>query len=579
MQDDTGRVRRVPNIVYPQDLPIAASRLEIARAIASHQVVIIAGETGSGKTTQLPKICLEMGRGAEQVIGHTQPRRLAARTVAMRIAQELGTEVGDLVGYQVRFTDRVSENTAIKLMTDGILLAEMQHDSLLRKYDTLIIDEAHERSLNIDFLLGYLKRILPQRPDLKLIVTSATIDVKSFSRHFDDAPVIEVSGRTFPVETLYLGLDQERDDGLEAQIVSLVEDIDAGQFGARGDVLVFLPGERDIRELAKALRHVSAVDVLPLYARLSQAEQSRVFDSSRRKSGIRVVLATNVAETSVTVPGIRYVIDPGEARISRYSHRTKLQRLPVEPISRASADQRQGRCGRVGPGVCIRLYSEEDYRSRPQFTEPEIQRTNLAAVVLQMLTLGLGDVEQFPFIDPPDSRMVRDGYKLLEELGAVSAAGTLTDVGLRMSRLPVDPRLARMVLAAAEQGCLQEILVITSALTAQDPRERPADKQQQADQMHARFAHPRSDFMAWLSLWRYYEEQRQALSQNQLRKLCQREFLSFLRLREWRDIHTQLSIACRQQQLASRHQPAAGRKLPGHPYRAAQWTARQYSPA
>ncbi len=552
MQENTGPVRRVPEIVYPQDLPIAASRLEIARAIAAHQVVIIAGETGSGKTTQLPKICLEMGRGVEQLIGHTQPRRLAARTVAVRIAQELGTQIGDLVGYQVRFTERVSQNTAIKLMTDGILLAEMQHDRLLRKYDTLIIDEAHERSLNIDFLLGYLKRILPQRPDLKLIVTSATIDVKSFSRHFDDAPIIEVSGRTFPVETLYLGCDQGQDEGVEAQIVSLVEDIDAGQFGARGDILVFLPGERDIRELAKALRNGTAVEVLPLYARLSQAEQNRVFDTSRRRSGIRVVLATNVAETSITVPGIRYVIDPGEARISRYSHRTKLQRLPVEPISRASADQRQGRCGRVGPGVCIRLYSEEDYRSRPEFTEPEIQRTNLAAVVLQMLTLGLGDVEQFPFIDPPDSRMVRDGYKLLEELGAVSAAGTLTDVGVRMARLPVDPRLARMVLAAAEQGCLQEILVITSALTAQDPRERPADKQQQADQMHARFAHPRSDFMAWLSLWQYYEEQRQALSQNQLRKLCQREFLSFLRLREWRDIHTQLSIACRQQQLASR---------------------------
>jgi len=552
MQDTTEHARPVPQINYPADLPIAASRVEIARAIDAHQVVIIAGETGSGKTTQLPKICLEMGRGARQMIGHTQPRRLAARTVARRIAQELGSAVGDVVGYQVRFTDRVSENTAIKLMTDGILLAEMQHDRLLRKYDTLIIDEAHERSLNIDFLLGYLKRILPQRPDLKLIVTSATIDVDSFSRHFDDAPVIEVSGRAFPVETLYLGREQGQDEGLAAQIVALMESIDAGQFGARGDVLIFLPGERDIRELAQALRHATTLEILPLYARLSQADQNRVFDSARRTSGIRVVLATNVAETSVTVPGIRYVIDPGEARISRYSHRTKLQRLPIEPVSRASADQRQGRCGRVGPGVCIRLYSEEDYRNRPEFTEPEIQRTNLAAVVLQMLTLGLGDVEQFPFIDAPDSRMVRDGYKLLEELGAVSSTGTLTAVGVRMARLPVDPRLARMVLAAAELGCLQEILVITSALTAQDPRERPADKQQQADQMHARFRHPRSDFMAWLSLWRYYEEQRQALSQNQLRKLCQREFLSFLRMREWRDIHTQLSIACRQQKLTAR---------------------------
>lgn len=554
MQNSRGLARRVPPIHYPQELPIVASREEIARAIEAHQVVIVAGETGSGKTTQLPKICLEMGRGTTKLIGHTQPRRLAARTVAGRIAQELGTSLGDLVGYQVRFTDQVSENTAIKLMTDGILLAEMQRDRLLQKYDTLIIDEAHERSLNIDFLLGYLKRILPQRPDLKVIVTSATIDVDSFSRHFDGAPIIEVSGRTFPVETLYFGGEQAQEEGFEAQIVSLIADIDAGRFGARGDVLVFLPGERDIRELAKALRGATELEILPLYARLSQAEQNRVFDNARRKSGTRVVLATNVAETSLTVPGIRYVIDPGEARISRYSHRTKLQRLPVEPISQASADQRQGRCGRVAPGVCIRLYSEDDYRSRPEFTDPEIQRTNLAAVVLQMLTLGLGEVEDFPFIDPPDTRMVRDGYKLLEELGAVSVAGELTDVGVRMARLPVDPRLARMVLAAAEHGCLQEILIITSALAAQDPRDRPPDKQQQADQSHARFRHPRSDFMAWLSLWRYYEEQRQALSQNQLRKLLQREFLSFLRMREWRDLHMQLSIACRQQGLKA---PAA----------------------
>tara|TARA_R110002124_G_scaffold2530_6_gene16044 strand:- start:2743 stop:6492 length:3750 start_codon:yes stop_codon:yes gene_type:complete len=550
MQNSPAPERRVPAITYPEELPIVASRDEIARAINAHQVVIVAGETGSGKTTQLPKICLELGRGRTSLIGHTQPRRLAARTVAARIAQELRTTLGDLVGYQVRFTDQVTENTAIKLMTDGILLAEMQHDRLLRKYDTLIIDEAHERSLNIDFLLGYLKRILPQRPDLKLIVTSATIDLESFSRHFNDAPIIEVSGRTFPVETQYLGLESaEDDDSVTAQIVSLVADIDAGQFGTRGDILVFLPGERDIRELAKALRQATELDILPLYARLSQSEQNRVFDRSGRKSGIRVVLATNVAETSLTVPGIRYVIDPGEARISRYSHRTKLQRLPIEPVSQASADQRKGRCGRVGPGVCLRLYSEQDYLSRPRFTDPEIQRTNLAAVILQMLTLGLGEVEQFPFIDPPDARMVRDGYKLLQELGAVSRDGTLTDVGKRMARLPVDPRLARMVLAASEQGCLQEILVITSALTAQDPRERPPEKQQQADQMHARFRHPRSDFMAWLNLWRYYDEHRQALSQNQLRKLLQREFLSFLRLREWRDIHMQLSIACRQQGL------------------------------
>jgi ATP-dependent RNA helicase HrpA len=543
--------RQLPPISFPEELPVAERRQEIARAISEHQVVIVAGETGSGKTTQLPKICLSLGRGAERLIGHTQPRRLAARTVAQRIAQELNTALGDIVGYQVRFTDKVSDNTAIKLMTDGILLAEMQRDRLLRKYDTIIIDEAHERSLNIDFLLGYLKRILPRRPDLKLIITSATIDVESFSRHFGDAPVIEVSGRTFPVETLYIDPDQDAQEGTQAQIVSLVEAIDAGEFGARGDVLVFLPGERDIRELARELRKATSLDILPLYARLSQAEQNRVFDSSRRR-GMRVVLATNVAETSLTVPGIRYVIDPGDARISRYSFRTKIQRLPIEPVSQASANQRQGRCGRLSSGVCIRLYSEEDFNRRPEFTDPEIKRTNLAAVVLQMLILGLGEVEKFPFINPPDPRMVRDGYKLLEELGAVTAAGKLTGVGRRMARLPVDPRLARMVLAAVDNGCLEEILVITTALAIQDPRERPADKQQQADQAHARFLHPRSDFMAWLNLWRYYEEQRQALSQNQLRKLCQREFLSFMRMREWRDLHAQLSIACRQQQLKPR---------------------------
>ena len=551
MQDNPSQQRHIPDITYPEELPVAARRDEISRAIAAHQVVIVAGETGSGKTTQLPKICLELGRGGEQLIGHTQPRRLAARTVAQRIAQELNSPLGELVGYQVRFTDKVSAATAIKLMTDGILLAEMQRDHLLRKYDTIIIDEAHERSLNIDFLLGYLKRILPRRPDLKLIITSATIDVESFSQHFDKAPIIEVSGRTYPVETIYFDRQESDDDSAHAQIVSLVQDIDAGQYGKRGDVLIFLPGERDIREVAKVLRRECELDILPLYARLSQAEQNRVFDVGRRR-GNRVVLATNVAETSLTVPGIRYVIDPGDARISRYSYRTKVQRLPIEPISQASANQRQGRCGRMEAGVCLRLYSEQDFLSRPEFTEPEIKRTNLGSVVLQMLTLGLGEVEDFPFINPPDSRLVRDGYKLLEELGAVTPAGKLTKVGRNMSRLPVDPRLARMVLAATQQSCLEEILVIVSALTIQDPRERPADKQQQADQMHARFRHPRSDFMAWLSLWRYYEEQRQALTQNQLRKLCKREFLSFMRMREWRDIHTQLSIACRAQKLRTR---------------------------
>ena len=535
-------------ITYPEELPVSQRREEIARAIASNQVVIVAGETGSGKTTQLPKICMELGRGSKGLIGHTQPRRLAARTVAQRIAQELNTELGAVVGYQVRFNDRVSTDTAVKLMTDGILLAEIQRDRLLKRYDTIIIDEAHERSLNIDFLLGYLKRLLPRRPDLKVIITSATIDVDSFSRHFDDAPVIEVSGRTFPVETHYLDTSPDEEGDSSRQISSLVQDIDAGTFGKRGDVLIFLPGERDIREVAKQLRDDTELDILPLYARLSQAEQNRVFDISKRR-GLRVVLATNVAETSLTVPGIRYVIDPGEARISRYSYRTKVQRLPIEPISQASANQRQGRCGRVEAGVCLRLYSEEDFNLRPEFTDPEILRTNLAAVVLQMLNLGLGEIEDFPFINPPDPRMVRDGYKLLEELGAVSAGGELTDVGRRLSRLPVDPRLGRMVLAASERECLAEVLVIASALAVQDPRDRPSDKQQQSDQAHARFKHPKSDFLAWLQLWRYYEEQRQELSQNQLRKLCKREFLSFMRMREWRDIHSQLTIACRQQKL------------------------------
>ncbi len=556
--------RYVPDIVFPDALPVCERRQEIAEAIRDHQVVIVAGETGSGKTTQIPKICLQLGRGLHKRIGHTQPRRIAARTVAQRIADELKTPLGATVGYQVRFNDRVSEQSAIKLMTDGILLAEMQHDRSLSQYDTLIIDEAHERSLNIDFILGYLKQLLPRRPDLKVVVTSATIDVESFSQHFNNAPVIEVSGRTYPVETHYVDAPADREQGMVGQIVELVQAIDAGDYGKRGDVLVFLSGERDIRELAKALRHDSALDVLPLYARLSQAEQNRVFNLAGRR-GTRVVLATNVAETSLTVPGIRYVIDPGEARISRYSYRTKVQRLPIEPISQASANQRQGRCGRVEAGVCIRLYSQQDFLARPEFTDPEIKRTNLAAVILQMLQLRLGEVDKFPFIDPPDSRMVRDGYKLLEELGAVSTQGRITAIGRQMARLPVDPRMGRMVLAAHKLGSLEQVLVIASALTVQDPRERPTDKQQQSDQQHARFRHPKSDFMAWLNLWRYYEEQRQSLSQNQLRKLCQREFLSFMRMREWREVHAQLSIACRQQKMRPRPQlPDEERYEPVH---------------
>ena len=538
-------VRTVPaHINFPDELPVSERRADIEAAIRDHQVVILAGETGSGKTTQLPKICLHLGRGKQLRIGHTQPRRIAARTVAQRIADELNTTVGELVGYQIRFNDTVSDASAIKLMTDGILLAELTHDRDLSAYDTLIIDEAHERSLNIDFLLGYLKQLLPRRPDLKVIVTSATIDVERFSQHFHDAPVIEVSGRTYPVDVHYVGETEDRDEGVRHQIADLLAEIEQGRFGPRGDALVFLPGERDIRELAKALRYNDRLRVLPLYARLSQAEQNRVFQSGG--SGMRVVLATNVAETSLTVPGIRYVIDPGEARISRYSARSRLQRLPIEQISQASANQRKGRCGRLSDGVCFRLYSEQDFLGRPEFTDPEIRRTNLAAVVLRMLELGLGDVDRFPFIDPPDPKVVRDGYRLLEELGAVSARGTLTALGQRLARLPVDPRLGRMLLAANDHRCLAEVLVIVSAMSIQDPRERPTDKQTQADQAHARFQHPRSDFLAWLALWRYYEEQRQALSQNQLRKLCQREYLAYMRMREWREIHSQLVMACRQ---------------------------------
>ena len=541
-------VRVIPNpIKFPDELPVCERREEIREAISQHQVVIIAGETGSGKTTQIPKICLELGRGQEARIGHTQPRRLAARRVAERIADELESELGGLVGYKVRFNDSVAPSTAIKLMTDGILLAELQRDRELRDYDTLIIDEAHERSLNIDFILGYLRALLPKRPDLKVIITSATIDVDRFSQHFDNAPVIEVSGRLFPVEVHYLGDSDGAEDGMEDQIVRAVDGIVAEDFGPRGDVLIFLPGEREIRDLSRRLKGDERRQILPLYARLSAAEQNRVFKPTG--SGMRVVLATNVAETSLTVPGIRYVIDPGTARVSRYSHRTRLQRLPVERISQSSADQRKGRCGRVAAGVCLRLYSEQDFLARPQFTDPEILRTNLAAVVLKMLELGLGDVQKFPFVDPPEGKMVRDGQRLLEELGAISARGKLTSLGRKMARLPVDPKLARMVHAAGELKCLEEVLVVVSALAVQDPRDRPAEKRAQADQAHARFNHPRSDFLSWLNLWNYYEEQRQSLSQNQFRKLCQREFLSFMRLREWREVHSQLVIACRQVQL------------------------------
>ncbi|TDD90116.1 ATP-dependent RNA helicase HrpA [Actinomadura rubrisoli] len=540
----------VPAITYPAELPVAQKRDDILAAVRDHQVVIVAGETGSGKTTQIPKICLELGRGVLGSIGHTQPRRLAARTVADRIAEELGTELGDAVGYKVRFTDRSSDDTLVKLMTDGILLAEIQTDRLLRQYDTLIIDEAHERSLNIDFLLGYLKEILPRRPDLKVVITSATIDPERFSAHFDDAPIVEVSGRTYPVEVRYRPIADPDDPSADPdrdQIQAIIDAVDELGREAPGDVLVFLSGEREIRDTADALqkhfvRQRGVTEVLPLYARLSAAEQHRVFQAHR---GRRVVLATNVAETSLTVPGIKYVVDPGTARISRYSHRLKVQRLPIEPISQASANQRKGRCGRVSEGVCIRLYSEEDFESRPEFTDPEILRTNLASVILQMTSLGLGDIAAFPFVEPPDRRNVKAGVDLLHELGAIDPAEQdprkrLTPLGRRLAQLPVDPRLARMVLEADKNGCVREVLVIAAALSIQDPRERPADQQQAADERHRRFADPTSDFLALLNLWNYLREQQRELSGSAFRRMCKNEYLHFLRVREWQDLHGQL---------------------------------------
>lgn len=546
------------------DLPIAERREEISKALAQHQVVVIAGETGSGKTTQLPKICWELGRGRFGQIGHTQPRRLAARAVANRIAEEMQVPLGELVGFQVRFGDQTSDETRIKLMTDGILLAEIQQDPFLNRYDTLIIDEAHERSLNIDFLLGYLKRILPKRPDLKLIITSATIDLERFSQHFDNAPIIEVSGRTYPVELHYRPLlaegEGEQDLSLQQAVIRTLEEIESLErqqgLSARGDVLVFLSGEREIRETADKLRRhqFRDTDVLPLYARLSAAEQNRIFNPSGL--GRRVVLATNVAETSLTVPGIRYVIDPGMARISRYSYRSKVQRLPIEPISQASANQRKGRCGRIAEGVCFRLYDEDDFNNRSEFTDAEILRTNLAAVILQMAGLKLGKVEDFPFIDPPDSRFVRDGVRLLQELKALDQQGDLTPLGRQLSKLPVDPKLGRMLIEAAKTQCLTELLVITSALSIQDPRERPLDKQQKADEAHRQYQDKESDFISLLNLWNLYEEQRQELSNSQLRSFCQKNFLAFMRMREWRDLHRQLHLACKELKLGENKTPA-----------------------
>jgi ATP-dependent helicase HrpA len=553
-----------PAISYPADLPITEHRDDLLRVIRDHQVVIVAGETGSGKSTQLPKLCLELGRGTDGWIGHTQPRRVAARTIAERVAEELDSELGGIIGYTVRFNDRVGADTRVKVMTDGILLAEIQRDRLLRRYDTLIIDEAHERSLNIDVLLGHLKRLLPRRPDLKVIITSATIDTARFAEHFGTpdhpAPVVEVSGRSHPVEVRYhpyggLHPAEEGDDVIDDDRDQVDTVCDAVLELARegpGDVLVFLSGEREIRDTADALakltlagKPLTGTEILPMYARLSAAEQHRVFEPHR---GRRVVLATNVAETSITVPGVRYVVDAGTARILRYSHRLKVQRLPIEAVSQASANQRAGRCGRVAPGICIRLYSEDDYLSRPEFTDPEILRTNLASVILQMTDLGLGDVATFPFLDPPDPRAIRDGVLLLEELDALppdqpADRRRLTPVGKRLARLPIDPRMARMVVEAERQHCVREVLVIAAALSIQDPRERPTGEEQAAAEHHKRFAVPGSDLLALVKLWDHLAERRRALSSNQFRRECRAEHLNFLRVREWIDLHRQLTQA------------------------------------
>ncbi|MCP4988753.1 MAG: ATP-dependent RNA helicase HrpA [Colwellia sp.] len=583
IQDKQRKLNSLPTINYPDGLPISDNAEQIAEAIRANQVVIIAGETGSGKTTQIPKICLELGRGVDGLIGHTQPRRIAARTVANRIAEELGTTLGDQVGYKVRFNDQVSEHSYIKLMTDGILLAEMQKDRLLRQYDTIIIDEAHERSLNIDFILGYLRQILVKRPDLKVIITSATIDPQRFANHFASktgilAPIIEVSGRTYPVEMRYRPLNNRQtsdENGDEAQgedidiisgILSAVDELsDCGQ----GDILVFLNGEREIRDTAAALNKANLrhTNVLPLYARLTVSEQNQIF---KPHTGRNIVLATNVAETSLTVPGIKYVIDPGTARISRYSYRTKVQRLPIEPISQASANQRAGRCGRVSEGICIRLYSEDDFNNRAEFTDPEILRTNLATVILQMHALDLGDIAQFPFVEAPDNRNITDGLRLLEEIAAietkpevntadekrhskagrgVNSATQLTKSGRLLAKFPIDPRLAKMVISAIDFGCIEQVLIIVSALSIQDPRERPHEKQQLSDEKHNRFKNKQSDFVSLLNLWQYVSEQKKILKQNQFRKLCQKEFLSYVRIREWQDIFSQLKLTLKEQKI------------------------------
>ncbi|HAS8418037.1 TPA: ATP-dependent RNA helicase HrpA [Vibrio vulnificus] len=560
MMEVEQRSRYQPKIEYPEILPVSQKKDDIADAIAHHQVVIVAGETGSGKTTQLPKICAELGRGKFGLIGHTQPRRLAARSVANRIAEEMETQLGDFVGYKVRFNDQISENTQIKLMTDGILLAEIQHDRFLNQYDTIIIDEAHERSLNIDFILGYLKELLPRRPDLKVIITSATIDPERFSNHFGGAPIIEVSGRTYPVETRYRPLGGETEDDRD-QLEGIFDAVDELCDEGLGDILIFMNGEREIRDTADALakRKLKDTEIVPLYARLSAGEQNKIFQPH---TGRRIVLATNVAETSLTVPGIKYVIDPGTARISRYSYRTKVQRLPIEPVSQASANQRKGRCGRVQEGICIRLYSEDDFNSRPEFTDPEILRTNLASVILQMTALGLGDIEAFPFVEAPDKRNILDGVRLLEELGAINSNAKdpkkrLTAVGKQLARLPIDPRLARMVLEAPRFGCLKEVMIIAAALSIQDPRERPSDKQQSADDKHRRFYHEDSDFLTFVNLWNHIQKQQKALSGNQFRRQCKDDYLNYLRVREWQDVYFQIHQSMREMEFKLNSEPGS----------------------
>ncbi|CAI0707449.1 ATP-dependent RNA helicase HrpA [Serratia liquefaciens] len=564
LQKVQSRAASCPKVTYPENLPVSQKKQDILQAIRDHQVVIVAGETGSGKTTQLPKICLELGRGVKGLIGHTQPRRLAARTVANRIADELETPLGGSVGYKVRFNDQVGENTLVKLMTDGILLAEIQQDRLLMQYDTLIIDEAHERSLNIDFILGYLRELLPKRPDLKVIITSATIDPQRFSRHFNNAPIIEVSGRTYPVEVRYRPVVDDADDTDRDQLQAIFDAVDELGREGPGDILIFMSGEREIRDTADALNRLNLphTEVLPLYARLSNSEQNRVFQSHH---GRRIVLATNVAETSLTVPGIKYVIDPGTARISRYSFRTKVQRLPIEPVSQASANQRKGRCGRVSDGICIRLYSEQDFLSRPEFTDPEILRTNLASVILQMTSLGLGDIAAFPFVEAPDKRNILDGVRLLEELGAIKTADNghyqLTPQGRQLAQLPIDPRLARMVLEAQKSGSVREVMIITAALSIQDPRERPMDKQQASDEKHRRFADKDSDFLAYVNLWDWLKEQQKEHSSSQFRRLCRNDFLNYLRVREWQDIYTQLRQVVKELGLPVNSEPSDYRSV------------------